>query len=81
MERLTGTVLDYRRTEGFGEIQPDVPNGEDFTVHVTVHMTVLEKAGLEALEPGQRVSYVRHDYKFPRRRLTDVCADEIQLVK
>ena len=47
-----GTVKWFNPTKGFGFIQP-----EDGGSDVFVHITALEKAGLRALDEGQKVNY------------------------
>ncbi len=48
----TGTVKWFNPTKGFGFIQPD-QGGSD----VFVHVTAVERAGLNTLNEGQKVSY------------------------
>ena len=48
----SGIVKWFNATKGYGFIQPD-DGGND----VFVHITALEKAGLRALDEGQKVSY------------------------
>jgi cold shock protein len=48
----TGTVKFYNDQKGFGFIQPD-DGGKD----VFVHATALERAGLNGLREGQKVSF------------------------
>lgn len=48
---LTGTVKWFNPTKGYGFIQPE--SGND----VFVHVTALEKAGINTLQEGQRVNY------------------------
>jgi len=48
----TGTVKWFNTTKGFGFIQPD-DGGKD----VFVHISAVERAGLRALNEGQKVSY------------------------
>ena len=48
----TGTVKWFNSTKGFGFIQPD-QGGSD----VFVHISALERAGLNTLNEGQQVSY------------------------
>lgn len=48
----TGTVKWFNPTKGYGFIQPD-QGGSD----VFVHASALERAGLRALNEGQKVSY------------------------
>jgi CspA family cold shock protein len=47
-----GTVKWFNPTKGFGFIQPE-DGGND----VFVHISALERAGLNTLDEGQRVSY------------------------
>lgn len=48
----TGTVKWFNSTKGFGFIQPD-NGGTD----VFVHISAVERAGLNGLSDGQKVSY------------------------
>ncbi len=48
----TGTVKFYNGQKGFGFIQPD-DGGKD----VFVHATALERAGIQGLTEGQKVSF------------------------
>jgi len=47
-----GTVKFYNDQKGYGFIQP-----EDGSKDVFVHATALERAGLRALQEGQKVSF------------------------
>lgn len=49
---LTGKVKWFNPTKGFGFIEPE-KGGQD----VFVHISALERAGLNSLAEGQRVSY------------------------
>jgi CspA family cold shock protein len=49
---MTGTVKFYNGAKGYGFIQPD-SGGKD----VFVHATALERAGIHALNEGQKVSF------------------------
>jgi CspA family cold shock protein len=51
-ERLTGTVKWFNAQKGFGFIQPD---GQDKDVFV--HISSVQKSGLQGLSDGQRVSF------------------------
>lgn len=48
----TGIVKWFNPTKGFGFIQPD-NGGSD----VFVHISAVQRAGLDSLNEGQRVSY------------------------
>lgn len=48
----TGTVKWFNGQKGFGFIQPD-EGGND----VFVHISAVQRSGLESLDEGQKVSY------------------------
>ena len=48
----TGTVKFFNTTKGFGFIQPD--NG---STDVFVHISAVQRAGLQGLVEGQKVSF------------------------
>ena len=48
----SGTVKWFNKVKGYGFIQPS-DGGKD----VFVHITAVERAGLDSLSEGQRVSY------------------------
>ncbi|EJF78687.1 CS7.4 [Candidatus Bartonella washoeensis] len=48
----TGTVKWFNTTKGFGFIQPS-----DGSADVFVHISAVERAGLNNLNEGQKVSY------------------------
>ncbi len=48
----TGTVKWFNSQKGFGFIQPD-SGGKD----VFVHISAVERAGLNGLNEGQKISY------------------------
>ncbi len=55
----TGTVKWFNATKGYGFIQP-----EDGTADVFVHVSAVERAGMDTLQEGQRVYYeVQRDPK------------------
>ena len=47
-----GTVKFFNRSKGFGFIQPD-----DGSKDVFVHMSAVERAGLDTLNDNQKVSF------------------------
>jgi len=48
----TGTVKWFNPTKGYGFIQPDDGSKDAF-----VHISAVERAGLNTLREGQKVSY------------------------
>ncbi len=48
----TGTVKWFNTMKGYGFIQPD-----DGSADVFVHVSAVERAGLDRLNDGQRVGY------------------------
>lgn len=48
----TGTVKWFNSQKGFGFIQPD-----DGTRDVFVHISAVERAGLQGLQEGQKVTF------------------------
>ena len=48
----TGTVKWFNAAKGFGFIQPD-----DGSTDVFVHISAVERAGMESLNDGQKLSY------------------------
>ena len=59
--RLHGTVKFFNSTRGFGFISPD--NGDK---DVFVHASALERAGVHALNEGDKVSFDLEDDKRGR---------------
>jgi cold shock protein len=54
--RITGTVKFFNGAKGFGFITP-----ADGSKDVFVHVTALERAGLRALNEGDKVTFVLED--------------------
>lgn len=52
MATTTGTVKWFNTTKGFGFIQPDAGGKDCF-----VHISAVERAGLNGLSEGQKISY------------------------
>jgi CspA family cold shock protein len=52
-EVATGTVKWFNATKGYGFIEPDSGGGKD----VFVHISAVEKAGLNDLREGAKVTY------------------------
>jgi CspA family cold shock protein len=50
--QTTGTVKWFNATKGFGFIQPDDGGADAF-----VHVSAVERAGLDSLREGQKVTY------------------------
>jgi cold shock protein len=65
----SGTVKFYNEQKGYGFIQPD-NGGKD----VFVHATALERAGLNGLREGQKVSFDTQ----PDRRTGKIAVNNIQ---
>lgn len=49
---INGTVKFYNATKGFGFITPDTGGKDAF-----VHVSALERAGINSLPDGQKVTY------------------------
>jgi CspA family cold shock protein len=52
MKMASGTVKWFNSTKGFGFIQPD-----DGSKDVFVHISAVERAGLNSLNEGQKLGY------------------------
>jgi CspA family cold shock protein len=48
----TGTVKWFNASKGYGFIQPDAGGGDVF-----VHISAVERSGMQSLTEGQKVSY------------------------
>ncbi|MGB5215393.1 MAG: cold-shock protein [Anderseniella sp.] len=68
--RVSGTVKFFNTQKGFGFIAP-----EDGSKDVFVHITAIQRSGLEGLADGDKVSFVVED--DPRGRGQQ--ATEIQM--
>ena len=66
---MNGTVKFFNTAKGFGFIQPD-DGGKD----VFVHATALERAGMNGLREGQKVSFDTQ----PDRRTGKIAVNNIQ---
>jgi cold shock protein len=56
LSMATGTVKWFNASKGFGFIQPDT-GGQD----VFVHISALERAGIDDLREGQKISFELED--------------------
>jgi CspA family cold shock protein len=65
----TGTVKWFNPTKGFGFIQPDGGGTDAF-----VHISAVERAGLDTVNEGQRVQY-----ELVRGRNGKSAAENLQL--
>jgi CspA family cold shock protein len=54
--RISGTLKFYNGTRGFGFITPD-----DGSKDVFVHASALQRAGIDTLNEGDRVTFVLED--------------------
>ena len=49
---ITGTVKFFNENKGFGFIAPETGGDDAF-----VHISALERAGIQSLDEGQRIEY------------------------
>ena len=67
--RISGTLKFYNAAKGFGFITPD-----DGSKDVFVHASALERSGIDALNEGDKVTFVLEDDRKGRGKQ----ASEIQ---
>ena len=63
----TGTVKWFNTTKGFGFIQPD-EGGKD----VFVHITAVQRAGLDGLADNQKIEYELQEGRDGRSSASDL---------
>lgn len=63
----TGSVKWFNATKGFGFIQPD-GGGSD----VFVHITAVQRAGLDTLSDGQKVAFELETRRDGRTAASDI---------
>jgi cold shock protein len=56
MDRITGTVKFFNAAKGFGFVQP-----EDGSKDVFLHVSALERAGINGIYEGDKISFVLED--------------------
>lgn len=56
MERITGTVKFFNFSKGFGFVQP-----ADGSKDVFLHVSALERAGINGLNEGDKITFVVED--------------------
>lgn len=63
----TGTVKWFNTTKGYGFIAPDA-GGQD----IFVHITAVQRAGLESLSDNQKVQYELREGRDGRQSASDL---------
>jgi CspA family cold shock protein len=63
----TGTVKWFNATKGFGFIQPD-----DGSKDVFLHVSAVERAGLQSPQDGQKVEYEMESGRDGRTSASDL---------
>jgi CspA family cold shock protein len=56
MNRITGTVKFFNFSKGYGFVQP-----EDGSKDVFLHVSALERAGINGLNEGDKITFVVED--------------------
>lgn len=56
MDRITGTVKFFNTAKGFGFVQP-----EDGSKDVFIHISALERAGINGIYEGDKITFVLED--------------------
>lgn len=65
----TGTVKWFNVTKGYGFIEPE-DGGKD----VFVHITAVQRSGMEGLNEGQKISYELEEGRNGRMAATNLTA-------
>ncbi|MEM7546913.1 MAG: cold-shock protein [Pseudomonadota bacterium] len=65
----TGTVKWFNVTKGYGFIEPE-DGGKD----IFVHITAVQRSGMEGLNEGQKISYELEEGRNGRMAATDLKA-------
>ena len=71
MNRINGTVKFFNSAKGFGFVQP-----EDGSKDVFLHVSALERAGINGLNEGDKITFVLEDDRKGRGKQ----AGQIELV-